>query len=625
MSVLFGIFYKDGRSVSNELSTIYAGLKHFPHEKCAFEVEGNCGFGHMLTYNTPEAVNESMPKWIEEAHVLFVAEGRIDNRDDLFQLLDIQDEKQAIIPDGDLIFKAYQKWGEKCVDRLLGKWSLAAFNTGTQKLFIACDKWDYTSIDYYVDDKVFAFSTSSKGLFPLPFITKEIDELKIARQLVVWQGDAERTYFKGIRRLLPSHTLCVTPKKLEIRRYWNPADICVKEGLKLEDYVEDLFCNLRKAVECRLRSYKPVAATLSGGLDSSTVCVLAAEYLKKEGKHLRTYTHVPQFSPSGSLSKYNFGDERPFVDAIVKFSGNMDPAYLESEKLSPIAGIRKAVQLYGEPFHGAGNAYWLVDIFNTAVQENYGTMLMGEFGNATTSWGGNADALPSNEIIKRYGVKGFMKKKILKPILYGETPLAHIYKRTVYGRKPWRNRSCCSEAFENSLNLAERIEKSGFDPTFKRYFANPKEQKAFTLDVNVLRLCYGAYLGCETGIEFRDPLGDPRVIESALAIPNEMFFGEQDKWVLRTMMKGRLPDVVRLNTKKGKQSSDLPARLCVHKEEMDDILKEMEFSGFGRIVDMERIRKIWEKIQAEPANYPVKSAFCILKAVAIYVMMYEMS
>ena len=138
-----------------------------------------------------------MPKWIEEAHVLFVAEGRIDNRDDLFQLLDIQNEKQAIIPDGDLIFKAYQKWGEKCVDRLLGKWSLAAFNTGTQKLFIACDKWDYTSIDYYVDDKVFAFSTSSKGLFPLPFITKEIDELKIARQLVVWQGDAERHILKA--------------------------------------------------------------------------------------------------------------------------------------------------------------------------------------------------------------------------------------------------------------------------------------------------------------------------------------------------------------------------------------------------------------------------------------------
>ena len=66
-----------------------------------------------------------------------------------------------------------------------------------------------------------------------------------------------------------------------------------------------------------------------------------------------------------------------------------------------------------------------------------------------------------------------------------------------------------------------------------------------------MRLCYGAYLGCETGIEFRDPLGDPRVIESALAIPNEMFFDEQDKWVLRTMMKGRLPDMVRLNTKKG--------------------------------------------------------------------------
>jgi len=620
MSTLFGLFYRDGKPISNELNLIYSEIHHFPHEKYAYNVKGNCGFGHMLTYNTPEAVNENMPRYINDAHLLFVAEGRIDNREELFTLLDIPANERKNIPDGVLILKAYQKWEEKCVDQLLGKWSLAAFHTDKQKLFIARDQWDYTAVDYYIDDHVIAFCSSNKGLLNLPFITPEIDELMLARLLVVFPGNFDQTYYKDIKRLLPSHTFTVTRNNTSINRYWDYKNIPVKEGLKLEDYSENLLDCMNKAVAARLRSYKPVAATLSGGMDSSTVCALAAQQLETQNKRLKTYSHVPQFAPSGSLTKHRFGDERPFIEAIVKKYGNIDPIYTQSENISPINGIKEAIQLYGEPFHGSGNAYWMVDIYKTAANKGYGTVLMGEFGNATISWTGMEDAIPLIEALKRYGVLRTIKRKIAKPLLYGKTPVASLYKRLAFGSEPWREFAYSLPAFEKSVNLAQRIKQSDFDPTFKRYFKIPKQNVWMIFDYNVMRLPYGAHIGYETGLELRDPTNDIRVIKSALEIPNEIYLGETNKQVLRTMTKGILPDEVRLNLRKGKQSSDITPRLCAYPDEMDTILQEMEVSGFSRIVDLKRLKKEWQKIKTDSKNYPLKNVFRLLRPVAAYCM-----
>ncbi|MGD8781904.1 MAG: asparagine synthase-related protein [Ignavibacteria bacterium] len=623
MSIIFGIFNRNGKQVANELEEIICGINHFPHEKQNYIIKNNCGFGHLLTYNTPEAVHESMPKWIDDAKTLFVAEGRIDNREELFNVLSIPSNQQKTIPDGDLILKAYLKWGEKCTDKLLGKWSFASYHKEEQRLFIARDKWDYTAIDYYIDDRVIAFASSSKGLFNLPFIKKEIDELMIARMLVVWPGDYDKTYYRGIKRLLPSHTLTVTRGNTKLHRYWNYSDIKMKEGLKLEDYVEYLFDNFNKAVKARLRSYKPVASTLSGGMDSSSVSVIAAEHLAKEGKRLKTYSHIPRFNPSNSLTKHSFGNEKPFIDAIVEKYENIDPVFLQSKNISPIEGIKEAIKLYGEPFHGAGNAFWMVDIYKTAIKHGYGTVLMGEFGNSTISWTGIEDALPANEILKFYGILSVIKKKILKPVFYGDTPIAKIYKRIVFGKTPWRKISYTNKEFEESLKLAEKIKAACYDSTFKWYFKEPKQKANLIFDYNVMRLPWGAYMGNETGLELRDPTNDVRVIESSLSIPNEMYLGKMNKWVLREMMKGYLPDIVRLNKTKGKQSSDLNERICAYAEEMDDVLFEMDRNGFGKIADIKRIKNEWTKIKADNKNYPLNDIFHILRHVAFYLMWNE--
>lgn len=618
MSVIFGVFYKNRKPVENELNAMYNGMKHFPHEKHAFITKNNCGFGHMLTYNTPEALNESMPKWIEEARLLFTAEGRIDNRDELFTLLNIPGSEQASIPDGDLILKAYLKWGEECPDKLLGKWSMAAFHTEEQRLFLARDKWDYTNIEYYSDDNVFAFASSTKGLLPLPFIKKEIEELKLVRMLAIWPGDTDKTYFKNIKHLLASHTLRVTPENLQLHRYWNYENVKIRKGLKLDDYVEELFDTLNKAVSARLRSHKPIAGTLSGGLDSSTVCVLAAEQLAEQGKRLTTYSHVPRFATSDLISAFCFGDEKPFIEAIVETNGNIDPVYLKSEKISPVEGVRQITGIIDEPIHGAANAYWLVDIYNSAAQNNFGTILKGEFGNATTSWQGFYSGIPAGEILRRHGLKSVIKEKILRPLLFGNTPVAHIYKRITFGKEPWRNHSYCSPEFERSINLAQRIKQSGFDATFKRYFSHPKDNAVLILDLGVQRLTFGGRVINETGIELRDPLADPRVIESTLSIPNEMYIGKMDKWILRTMMKDRLPDVVRLNKRKGRQSADIPNRMLAYQQEMDNLLKEIENSTYSKYFNMNKVHSIWQSTKDSSSNAGFNDIAGLMRVIAVY-------
>ncbi len=619
MSTIFGIWYRSGKPVSNELEIMFRGIKHFPHERYDSIVKDNFAIGHMLTYNTPEAVHEKMPKNLEDHNLIFAAEGRIDNREELFLKLGIPFNQQLNFPDGDLILNTYLKWGHDCVDYLLGKWSLVAFHTDSEDLFIARDQWDYTSINYYVDDNIFAFAPSNKALLPLPFVDTKIDELSLARLLMAWPGDFDKTCHKSIRRLLPSHFMFFSQEKFILKQYWNYRDVKDIPGKTLEAYAEGLLNQMNLAVESRLRSYKPVAATLSGGMDSSSVCALAALQLAEENKSLQTFSHVPLFEPSQTLAPTLFGDERPYIHSITKKNSNINPSLLKSKAISPLDGIDIALEIFGEPFHGAGNSFWMCDIFNTASENSFGSVLMGEFGNATISWKGVDKNLPLPLYLKYNGIQATLKKMI-SSIIFKSDILGGVYKRLKFGSDPISELSYCNSSFMTSLNVKELMKKKGYDIYNNKYrsYKSAKEDAFLILDYGVNRLAFGAHVGHETGLELRDPTNDIRVITTSLAIPNEIYIGKESKQVLRKMMEGILPDKIRLNERKGRQSSDITSRLKSHAFEMDSIISEMNHSEFRNIGDVKRLSKEWEELKASPDSFNASNAMHLLRAIGVY-------
>ena len=79
------------------------------------------------------------------------------------------------------------------------------------------------------------------------------------------------TCFRGISSVVPAHFVIVTPQALASRRYWDFDTTRQLRFSTFEDYVDAFHELFVDAVKRRTRSAYPVAISVSGGLDSSSV------------------------------------------------------------------------------------------------------------------------------------------------------------------------------------------------------------------------------------------------------------------------------------------------------------------------------------------------------------------
>jgi hypothetical protein len=157
-----------------------------------------------------------------------------------------------------------------------------------------------------------------------------------------------------------------------------------------------------------------------------------------------------------------------------------------------------------------------------------------------------------------------------------------------------------------------------FDASFRPHFHDPKESQRLIIRNNILRLQLGAAFGCETGLELRDPTSDTRVIACALAIPNHLYVGKATKLVIRSMMKGKLPDRVLFNAKKGKQSADIGARLRAYPQDMESCLRALkESEKIDQIIDIKRLQETWNQLKSKKEHDDIPTIAHMLRALSV--------
>ena len=88
-----------------------------------------------------------------------------------------------------------------------------------------------------------------------------------------------------------------------------------------------------------------MGATLSGGLDSGSVCTLAARELASTGRRLPVFSSIPLIPTEGLIPPYRFGDESPYIEATARWAGNIDITYIPAADVTPLAGIRRSLKL----------------------------------------------------------------------------------------------------------------------------------------------------------------------------------------------------------------------------------------------------------------------------------------
>jgi asparagine synthase (glutamine-hydrolysing) len=189
--------------------------------------------------------------------------------------------------DTEVVLAAYVRWGIGCLDRLNGQFALALHDPRERTLWLARDRFGILPLVYALRGGVLAFASEAKALVAGGFVVPALDGRGVKQAMQLWSPVPPRTCVDGVRTLPPGGLGRFSGGQLEVRRWWD-LDLAV-EPLDLDGRaaVERVGAVLEDAVRLRLRADVPVAAYLSGGLDSSVVCAIAQRQLQGT---LRTYS-----------------------------------------------------------------------------------------------------------------------------------------------------------------------------------------------------------------------------------------------------------------------------------------------------------------------------------------------
>src|SRR5207245_10257224 len=178
--------------------------------------------------------------------------------------------------DAALILAAYERWGERCPEHLLGDFALAIWDARRATLFCARDHFGVKPFYYHhAPGRLFCFASEIKGLVALAEVPRRLNETRVADYLVPLLEDKEITFYEEIVRLPPAHRMAVTREGVRMEQYWalDPErEIRMKSDGEYAEAFREIFT---EAVRWRLRSAIPVESMSSGVLDSSSIGVWA--------------------------------------------------------------------------------------------------------------------------------------------------------------------------------------------------------------------------------------------------------------------------------------------------------------------------------------------------------------
>lgn len=579
-------------------------------EPSAGSGEGRVALGHRLLRITAEDALESQPlagvtgRWL-------VADARLDNRAELARELGIAAGELAGMADSAVLLRAWEQWGEECLQRLVGSFAFAVWDARAERWFLARDHAGDRPLYFVKTAKFFGFATTARALRGIPGVSSELDEGTLARDLIGLPPEYPRSRFREVQEIAPGHCLAVGREGAVHRRYWRFDSLTPVRFATDEEYVEAFLAIFDEAVRCRLRTTGGVAAELSAGLDSGAVAATAARLMAERGETIHSYTAVPCPGFSGIVPRGLIGDEGPYAAEVAALYPNMAHTLVDATGSDLLRELARIYPLLDLP-HAAGlNSVWSHLIYDRARASGVKVMLAGSLGNFAFSYTGGDEL----HAMFRGGRWVATLRRAWRLRRAGVSSGRNAASSTVLSLLPWALRRRVDPliravGLEGTAIRAEAAR--GFDATdqMRRHLFTRRSALPHVMETQFPRNQYGDYnaaVGAGWGMETRDPTADKRVFEFCAAIPAEQFVADgRGRSLVRRAMRGRLPDATLDRREKGTQAADWYESLGAIRGELLAELALEEKSGVARrLVDLEMLRgalEDWPKTAVEAAE-----------------------
>jgi asparagine synthase (glutamine-hydrolysing) len=462
--------------------------------------------------------------------------------------------------------------GAACLDRLVGMFAFACWDTHERRLLLARDRLGIKPLYYQLLPDGIAFASELKALLVLG--QPQIDRSSVRDYLFHGYIPAPKTIYGGIEKLPAGHTLTWTAGRVSIERYWHPPATVVRRSA--DDALHELDGLLREVVPAHTLSDVPVGVFLSGGIDSA----LTAFYLNAP----RTFTLG---FDSGARSE---------TDAARRAAEHLHTVHLEMT--APMADFEEALDrmpaLFDEPF--ADSAAWSNYLIAQFARREVTVALSGEGGDEIfcgyprywSSIGGRSNFL--NRSLARY----------LPPL----SRLASSAQRRAYvGLPAYAAAFGGMTAQQIDSLLAADWRESGYDYLwfYRRFWREDLSPLALLrwLDLNT-DLAEGLLTKVDRtsmahSLEVRPPLLDHRLVEFMLSVDPDVLVDQRrrrGKLLVRRLMEPRLPPG-HLNQPKSGFGLPVHRWLRRHPQVLRDAVRRLRDRGvLGRAVGSE-FRRAW--------------------------------
>lgn len=277
MCGIAGIWNRDGRPAERRrLALMGDALLHRGPDARGLLAEGSLGMSHCRLSILDLSALADQPMTSDDGRYSLSFNGEIHNFVEIRKELQQLGHSFRSTGDSEVVLEAFRRWGPACFSRFNGMWALAVWDREKEELVLSRDRFGLKPLYYATRGPRLAFASEIKGILAAFPEDAEPDESELGAYLLGANPDSGATsFYRHILAVPPATFLTVTRNRVGAPQvYWNfqPSSVAIRE-----DPVETFRELLVDSVRIRLRSDTPVGVCVSGGLDSSSVAVLARE------------------------------------------------------------------------------------------------------------------------------------------------------------------------------------------------------------------------------------------------------------------------------------------------------------------------------------------------------------
>lgn len=525
-----------------------------------------------------------MPLSNEDKSLWIVYNGEIFNYIELKSDLLQKGHQFRTNSDTEVILHLYEEYGPECLNKLNGQFAIAIWDTRKKELFLGRDRVGIRPLFYTEKKGCFIFGSEIKAIIEFPGIIPQISPKALSQVFTFWTTLSPDTIFQDIFEVQPGHYMLVSSKGIHNFQYWELPVYRPEEYLNtgLNETISGFQTLFSDAVNVRMRADVPVAAYLSGGLDS---CITTSFIKNVVPDNLQT------FSIGFTDKEFDESLYQDMANEYFKTNHNRIICKTEdiAEKFSEVVWHSETPILRSAP----APLYLLSGLVKS---KNIKVVVTGE---------GADELLGGYNIFKEAIIRQFWSRdpssklrplllKKLYPYLPQMKSVTSTALKLFFGYKleeinspvyshllRWNNTSHIKNYFSNDLTkeisdynpVNVLIDKIGhkFDGIDLLSRAQWIEMTLFMS--GYLLSSQGDRMSMANSVEGRYPFLDYRIIDFCMKLPpNFKLHGLNEKYLLKKMMTGKLPLQI---LERPKQAYRAPVLTCFMSDDAPDYINEM--------------------------------------------------